>query len=98
MSKVCVPSARLVYVTGVVHAEKPAPSRRHSKVDPGSFDARSKVALVEDVFAGGSAGPIEETGGVVSIVHVYEAGLASVFPAASVARTWKVWLPSARAE
>ncbi len=97
-SNVCVPSARPAYVAGVVHAEKPAPSRRHSKVDPGSFDPRSKVALAEDVFAGGSVGPIDETGGVVSIVHVYEAGVGSVFPAVSVARTWNVWLPSARAE
>ena len=42
----------------------------------------------------GSARP--PPGGVASIVHVKEAGLASTLPAASVARTWKVWLPSAR--
>src|SRR5262249_23238521 len=29
-------------------------------------------------------------------VHVYVSGVASVLPAASVARTWKVWLPLAR--
>ena len=66
------------------------PSSRHSKVEPGSFEPRSKVALVEEVLAGGIVGPIDVTGGVVSIVHVYEAGVGSVFVAASVARTWKV--------
>ena len=35
-------------------------------------------------------------GAIVSTVHVYCAGEASVFPAASVARTLKVWLPSER--
>ena len=36
------------------------------------------------------------SGAVVSTVQVKEAGLASLFPALSTARTWKVWLPSAR--
>ena len=35
-------------------------------------------------------------GAVVSIVQVKLAGVASVLPAASVARTSKVWEPSAR--
>ena len=35
------------------------------------------------------------SGARVSIVHVVLAGEASTFPAASVAFTWKVWLPSA---
>jgi hypothetical protein len=33
-------------------------------------------------------------GAAVSTVQVYEAGVASVFPAGSVARTWKVCEPS----
>ena len=37
-----------------------------------------------------------ELGAVVSTVHVKLAGVASVLPASSVARTWKVWLPSER--
>ena len=37
-----------------------------------------------------------ELGAVVSTSQVKEAGEASVLPARSVARTWKVWLPSAR--
>jgi len=36
------------------------------------------------------------SGGVVSTVQVWLAGVGSVLPAGSVARTWKVWLPSAR--
>jgi hypothetical protein len=67
-------------------------------VEPGSVDPRSNVALVEGEFAGGTVGPIVVSGGVVSMTHVYEAGLPSVLPALSVARTWKVWLPSARPE
>ena len=35
-------------------------------------------------------------GAAVSIVQVKLAGVASVLPAASVARTWKVWEPSPR--
>ena len=42
----------------------------------------------------GSARP--PPGGVASTVQVKTAALASVFPAASVARTRKVWLPSVR--
>ena len=38
------------------------------------------------------------SGAAVSTVHVNCAGEASVFPAASVARTLKVWLPSKRPE
>ena len=38
--------------------------------EPASFEPRSKVALVEGVFAGGVVGPTVVTGGVVSTVHV----------------------------
>ena len=41
---------------------------------------------------------VVEDGAIVSIVHVYWAGVGSVLPAASVARTSKVWLPSERPE
>src|SRR5437588_668048 len=37
---------------------------------------------------------IDATGGVESLVQVTAAGLPSTLPAASVARTEKVWLPS----
>jgi methylmalonyl-CoA mutase cobalamin-binding subunit len=70
------------------------------KVEPVSVDAKTMLALVLDVNA---AGPDEivVSGGVVSaglIVQVYEAGVASVLPAPSVARTWNVWLPAASVE
>ena len=39
---------------------------------------------------------VVELGAVVSTSQVYEAGVLSVLPATSVARTSKVWLPSAR--
>ena len=54
-----------------------------------------KLADVELLTAGG-ADVIVVSGAVRSIVHVWLAGLASVFPAGSVARTWKVWLPAVK--
>jgi hypothetical protein len=95
--KVCEPSGSALYVFGVVQPAYAPPSRLHSKVEPDSFETRSKVALVEGVCAAGVVAPIVVTGGVVSIVQVYEAGLGSVFAAESVALTWKVCGPSARA-
>ena len=45
------------------------------------------TALEDCVLAAGIVGPMVVAGGVVSIVQVYDAGLGSVFDAASVART-----------
>jgi len=64
-------------------------------------ETADEVALKEKLGAAvfeGSLGDalIDVSGGVVSTVHVNVAGEASVLPAASVARTWKVWEPSAR--
>jgi hypothetical protein len=64
---------------------------------PPSVDVKLKLAAVEFVGLGGLA-VIEVSGGAMSIVHVYEAGVASVFPAGSVARTSNVWLPGTRPE
>ncbi len=74
---------------------KPAPSRLHSKLEPASVDVKLKLAEVEFVAAGG-ADVIVVSGAVRSTVHVWLAGVASVFPAGSVARTWKVWLPAVK--
>ena len=41
---------------------------------------------------------VVELGAVVSTSQVEDAGEVSVFPATSVARTSKVWLPSVRLE
>ena len=72
----------------------PLPSRRHSKLAPPSEgESKANVGVVSLVWAGG-APVIAVVGGVVSTVKVREAGVASVLPAASVARTSKVWEPS----
>src|SRR5215217_5857526 len=51
------------------------------------------AALYEPPFDGND---VVEAGAVASIVHVNDAGVASVLPAASVARASKVCEPSAR--
>jgi hypothetical protein len=55
-----------------------------------------KLALVDDVGSLGEAVMVV-LGAEASIVQVWAAGLASVLPAGSVARTAKVWDPSASA-
>jgi len=74
---------------------KEAASRLHSKVEPASLALKRNVAVVSVV---GSVGPksIVVSGAIVSTVHAKLAGVESVFPAASVARTSKVWLVSLR--
>ena len=69
---------------------------RHSKVEPVSEELKLKLGVVS--FEG-SAGFVSMvvSGAVRSTVQVRVAGDESVFPAASVARTSKVWLPSPRA-
>ena len=55
--------------------------------------AKVGVGPVEVPFAGWVS---VTWGAVVSIVQVKVAGVGSVLPAGSVARTWKVWEPSLR--
>ena len=62
---------------------------------PASVDVKLNEALVELVKEGGFAVMVVY-GAAVSTVHVYEAGVASVFPAESVARTLNMCEPSAR--
>src|SRR6266481_4498361 len=66
---------------------------RHSKVEPDSLELKVNVGVV--LFEG-FEGPVSIVvfGAVRSTVQVEPAGVASVFPAASVARTSKLWLPS----
>ncbi|MFL5869387.1 MAG: hypothetical protein ACJ766_19955 [Thermoleophilaceae bacterium] len=45
-----------------------------------------------------SGGVVSGGGGGAVTVQVWEAGLGSVLPAASLARTSKLWLPTARLE
>jgi hypothetical protein len=84
-----------VYWRGEAHAANGAVSSEHSKVDPVSVAENVKVA---DVLAVRPFGPesIVVSGGVTSTVQEWVAGVGSVFPARSVARTSKVWDPSAR--
>ena len=71
------------------------PSIRHSKVEDPSLDVKEKSASAELLGFPGWA-VIVVFGAVVSIVQVKLAGVASVLPAASVARTSKVCEPSPR--
>ena len=70
------------------------PSTRHSKLEPGSLELKLKLGVVSFEGLEGLAS-IVVFGAVRSTVQVCVAGLASVLPAPSVARTAKVWLPSA---
>ena len=79
---------------GLVQEAKAALSRLQAKVLPLSVAVKLKLALVLVVDACGAAVMVV-SGGVVSMVQVKLAGDASILPAASVARTWKVWLPAA---
>ncbi len=80
---------------GEVQAAKAPASSLHSKVEPPSLEAKEKSAFAELLGSLGCA-VIVVFGAAVSIVQVKLAGVASVLPAASVARTWKVCEPSAR--
>ncbi len=92
-SAVWAPRASPVQVFGLVHALQLPPSMRHWKLAPAS-EVKVSVAEVELVVPDGPE-PIVVSGAVVSTVHVRVAA-APVLPAASVARTSKVWPPSAR--
>jgi hypothetical protein len=80
-------------VSGLEQDVQLPPSSRHSKVEPVSDELNVKSGVV---LFDGSAG-WESTvvlGALRSTVHVRLAGVPSVLPAWSVARTSKVWLPA----
>jgi hypothetical protein len=95
------PSDSAGVVHGLVHAPYAPLSTRHANVEPDSVEANANAGVASFV---GPLGPavIDVSGGVVSagglIVHVCEAGVASVLPAASVARTLNVCEPVLRPE
>ena len=78
-----------------------AVDRRHSKEatpePPVSVPEKVKLAAAEAALAGGQES-IEVFGAAVSTVQVKVAGVASTFPAWSIALTSKVWEPSASPE
>ena len=66
-----------------------------ANVEPGSLAENVNVAVALLSRTGG-LDSIDVSGVLVSIVQVKVAGVGSVLPAGSVARTEKVWEPSAR--
>jgi hypothetical protein len=78
-----------------VHVVNAAPSSEHWKVLGVSDELNVKLALALVLGLVGLE-PIVLSGASESTVHVNDAGVASVLPAASVARTWKVCEPCAR--
>jgi hypothetical protein len=81
-------------VCGLEQEAQLPPSIRQVKVEGDWLELNVNVGVSSfEGFAGLES--IVVSGIVVSVVHVYVAGDASVFPAWSVARTSKVWLPSA---
>jgi hypothetical protein len=88
-------SARRPIVSGLEHAAQAPASTLHSNVGPGSLAENSKVGASSlDGSAGASSRVV--FGAAVSTVQVWDAGVGSVRPAESVARTSTVWLPSVR--
>jgi hypothetical protein len=81
-----------------VHTANGPASSEHWNVEPASLDENVNDALVEIVVEGGPESMLV-LGGVVSggrMVHAWLAGVVSVFPDRSVARTANVWLPAIR--
>ena len=82
-------------VTGVAHGAKAAPSRLQSAPVPSAPYENWNVATDDAVWA---AGPLATTavpvGGTLSTVHVVLVGVL-MLPALSMARVWKVYVPSA---
>jgi hypothetical protein len=72
-----------------VQPSQERPSREHSKLEPASLAEKVKLG-VESLT--GPAGPdsIEVSGATVSTVNERVAGVPSVLPAGSVARTYRV--------
>ena len=68
------------------------PSSVQPKVEPVSVALKAKVAVSEVAMPDGPAS-IVVSGGVVSTVQIRLAGLGSVLPAGSVARTVNVCAP-----
>jgi hypothetical protein len=89
---VCDPWERLLSERGLVAAVHDPLSSFLWKVTPDSFEVKLIVAFVEETSPEGAA-VIVVFGIVVSTVQEALAGELSVFPAASIARTWIVCAP-----
>jgi hypothetical protein len=95
-SKLWRPSPSPEYACPVEQPANALESRLHSNVLPSLFDVN--VNCASRLFVG-SGGPLSmvTTGPAVSIVQEADAA-ELVFPAASIARTSKLWGPSASEE
>ena len=93
-SNVCAPSASDAVVCGELQEAHAPASTRHSNVEPAWLDENANVGVASFV---GPDGPLSIVvcGAAVSTVKLRDAGVASTLPAGSVARTSKVWAPSA---
>ena len=76
-----------------MHGWKAPPSTEHSNVESASDEVNSNVGVESEVTDGGPEVMVV-SGGDASTVNENVAGVVSVFPAASVARTAKVCGPS----
>ena len=79
-----------------MHELNEPPSSEHWKVEPDFEELKLKLG-VELLVAPEGPLSIVVSGGAVSTVKERVAGVASVLPAGSPARTEKVWAPSASA-
>ena len=95
-AKVCAPSASASVVNGVVQAANAAASRRHWNVEPSSDAVKPNVGAFSWVELPGLLVMVV-SGGTVSTVKAQVAGVGSMLPAPSMARTAKVCVPSASA-
>src|SRR5215210_4134395 len=93
-SKVCGPSPSVAVVWPELQEPQAPPSMRHSKLEPAWLDEKVNVGVGSFV---GPDGPLSMavSGAAVSTMKLRDAGVASTFPAGSVARASKLWAPSA---
>ena len=93
----CGPAARPVYVLGDVQGKYGPSSIEQANVEPASLAVKLNVALTLLVVAAGAPAPIVVCGAVVSVtVQANVAGVGSMLPSASTARTANVCGPTVR--
>ena len=95
----CAPSVSVGVVHGLVHVAHAPASTRHSKDEPDSLDVNANVGVLSLVEPVGPelivvSGGVVSAGGALATVNARVAGVASVLPAASVARTETLCAPS----
>ena len=94
--KLCAPAASAgLTVRGEVQAAKAALSTLHWKLAVASGELKLNVGVVSFVGVGSTGPPVKAVfGGVRSTVKLRTAGLASMLPAVSIARTRMLCAPA----